>query len=96
MDRRNYFFHFPRGKKRRCSSPEEYTVGSILELTEGSLAPVACLGCENGNDCQRADRCPTLPMWAQLDHIIHDYLESVTLADLACQANDLPMSDPVI
>lgn len=74
--------------------PQEYTVGSILELTEGSLAPVACLGCKT--DCQRADRCPTLPMWIKLDQIIHDYLESVTLADLAAQACDLQMGDPVI
>ena len=74
--------------------PQEYTVGSILELTEGSLAPVACLGCKT--DCQRADSCPTLPMWIKLDQIIHDYLESVTLADLAAQARDLQMGDPVI
>ena len=77
-------------------SPEEYTVGSILKLTEGSLAPVACLGCDGGNDCQRADCCPTLPMWVKLDQIIHDYLESVTLADLAQQAVSLQMGDPVI
>lgn len=74
--------------------PEDYTVGSILELTEGSLAPVACLGCEK--NCQRADRCPTLPMWVKLDQLIHDYLASVTLADLAAQAHSLQMGDPVI
>lgn len=77
-------------------APEEYTVGSILELTEGSLAPVACLGCDGGNDCQRANRCPTLPMWVKLDQIIHDYLSSVTLADLARQADTLQAGDPVI
>lgn len=74
--------------------PQSYTVGSILELTEGSLAPVACLGCKK--DCQRADRCPTLPMWTRLDQIIHDYLESVTLADLADQASVLQTGAPVI
>ena len=77
-------------------APEEYTVGSILELTEGSLAPVACLDCEGGNDCQRADQCPTLPMWVKLDRIIHDYLQSVTLADLVRQADTLQNSTTII
>lgn len=61
---------------------DTYTVGSILRVTEGSLAPVACL--ENSpNKCERASECATLPVWEKLDKIINDYLESVNLADLA-------------
>ncbi|MBQ7801250.1 MAG: Rrf2 family transcriptional regulator [Oscillospiraceae bacterium] len=61
--------------------PEAYTVGSILYLTEESLAPVACL--EEGADaCAKAAKCRTLPLWQGLDKVIREYLESVTIADL--------------
>ena len=70
------------GGYKLAKSPEEYTIGSVLKLTEGSLAPVACL--EGGCDmvCQSADGCITLPLWQKLDGIIDSYLESVTLQDL--------------
>ena len=70
------------GGYRLTRSPEQYTAGAILRLTEGSLAPVACL--ENGAaPCSRVTECRTLPMWKKLDHLVNDYLESITLADLA-------------
>ena len=59
----------------------DYSVGSILRVTEGDLAPIACL--ETGADqCQRAQECRTLPMWTKLYKLINDYLDGVTLADL--------------
>ena len=61
--------------------PQEYSVGSILKLTEGTLAPVACLDCVP-NTCERKDQCKTLPMWTELDQMINGYLESKTLKDL--------------
>lgn len=72
-----------RGKKggyRLTRSADKYTIGEILKLTEGSLAPVTCLECEN--PCQRAESCITRPMWLELNKLIDDYLESKTLADL--------------
>ncbi len=69
------------GGYRLNKKPEEYSVGEILKLTEGSLAPVACLDCKP-NKCERSESCKTLPMWEKLDEIICDYLNSVTLADL--------------
>ena len=69
------------GGYRLTRSPEEYTVGSILRLTEGGLAPVACLDC--GSDpCARAGSCRTRPLWERLDALICGYLDQVTLADL--------------
>ena len=56
-------------------------MGSILRLTENSLAPVACLE-ENAPPCTRMAGCRTVKMWAELDKRISDYLDSVTLADL--------------
>lgn len=62
-------------------APEEYTLAEILTISEGSLTPVACKECED-NACGRADKCLTLPVWQKLEHMICDYLSSVTLADL--------------
>ena len=69
------------GGYRLSREPEEYTLGEILRLTEGSLAPVACLEC-GAKTCPRAASCPTLPVWSELDKRISGYLDSVTLADL--------------
>jgi len=61
--------------------PGSYTVGSILKLTERSLAPVACLEC-SPNQCVRAKDCKTLPLWTKLDCLIDRFLESMTVEDL--------------
>ncbi len=62
-------------------APELYSVGSILQITEESLAPVSCLEPDSGV-CPRAAECRTLSLWKGLDKVIHDYLENFTLADL--------------
>ena len=64
-----------------CRAPEEDTVGEILALTEGTLAAVACLA-EGAEKCPRAAKCRTLPMWTELDGLIHDYFYSKKLSDL--------------
>ncbi len=74
--------HGKGGGYRLNRSPNEYTVGSLLKLTEGTLAPVACLEKEH-NKCDRASNCRTLPMWAELDRLINNYLEGITVGDLA-------------
>ena len=61
---------------------DRYTVGSILKVTEGSLAPVACLG-QNAAPCPRAERCATYPMWKRLNQLIDDFFEGITLEQLA-------------
>ena len=73
--------------------PEQYTVGSILRLTEGSLAPVACLE-QEPIECPRMAQCRTLPMWRKLDGLIQDFFDGITLADLA--ASTQPGNDYVI
>lgn len=79
------------GGYRLTRIPEEYTVGSILKLTEGSLAPVACLECGSVT-CQRAAECRTLAMWQQLDALIDGFFEGITLKDLMQQPNLLAES----
>ena len=69
------------GGYKLTKSPEQYTIGSILRLTEDSLAPVSCL--ESGaNACPRAAECRTLPLWQELNKVISDYLDNITVADL--------------
>ena len=69
------------GGYRLSKKPEAYTVGDILRLTEGSLAPVACVeeGIEN---CPKADSCVTLTVWQQLNDAINGVVDHITLADL--------------
>ena len=75
------------GGYKLTKAPEEYTISSILRLTEGSLAPVACLK-EGAEPCQKQSECKTLKVWKGLNDVICDYLDSVTLADLmVCNDN---------
>ena len=69
------------GGYRLNGTPDQFTVRKILEITEGQLAPVACL-CEPHEPCARMMNCRTYPMWQGLSKLIYDYLESYTLADL--------------
>lgn len=73
-----------RGKEggyKLTKAPEEYSIGSIVKLTEGSIAPVACL--ENDSEpCEQRFDCLTLPLWMKLEGIVDSYLESVSLTDL--------------
>lgn len=73
--------HGKGGGYRLNRAPREYRVGDILRLTEGTLVPVSCLEC-GARPCERAAECKTLPMWKNLNKIVNDYLDSVTIADL--------------
>ncbi|MBP5519633.1 MAG: Rrf2 family transcriptional regulator [Treponema sp.] len=61
--------------------PQDYKIGDILRLTEGTLSPVACLE-KNAEPCPRKNECRTLPLWTKLDELVESYLDSVSLADL--------------
>ena len=61
--------------------PSEYTVGMILRLTEGSLAPVACIE-DNVVQCDRVENCATIEVWRRLNDAINGVVDNITLADL--------------
>ena len=70
------------GGYRLSQEASEISVGRVLKLTEGGLAPVSCMengGCE---ECGRASDCHTLPMWQQLDEMIGGYLDKLSIRDL--------------
>lgn len=73
--------HGKGGGYRLSSQLSEYKVGDILRLTEGNLAPVTCLECE-AKPCDRADKCPTLPMWTEFHQMVNNYFDGITLEDL--------------
>ena len=62
--------------------PAQTTAGEIIAAMEGSVAPIPCLESEI-NECPLSGQCATLPFWAGLDEVINQYLDSVTLADIA-------------
>jgi Rrf2 family protein len=73
--------HGKGGGYRLSRRPEEYTIGSILKLTEGSLAAVSCTS-QGAAACSRTTCCQTLPMWEKLEKMIDEFFEGITLADL--------------
>ena len=64
--------------------PRQYTVGDILRLTEGNLAPVPCAA-QDPAECPRSEDCATLPVWRGLNRVINEYLDGITLQDLLDQ-----------
>lgn len=76
------------GGYKLAKSPENYTVGMIIRLTEGSLAPVACLEGEE-NDCARSESCVTLSVWKKLYKAINEVVDNITLEDLVNEEKSL-------
>lgn len=73
------------GGYKLVRAPGEYTVGEILRVMEGSLAPVACLE-QSPNLCERCGICPTLPIWEGLEKRVNEYLDGITLQDVMDQS----------
>ena len=73
--------HGKGGGYRLNRKPEGYTIGSILKLTEGSLAAVSCTS-QGAAACARSECCQAKPMWDKLDKLIDDFFEGITLADI--------------
>jgi len=70
------------GGYRLSRAPENCTVGEILRLTEGDLAPVACLDC-NAKVCEKRASCKTLSMWTKFYQMTNEYFDGISIADLS-------------
>ena len=79
------------GGYKLAKEPEACTVGEILRITEGSLAPVACLE-HDPVECARAADCITLGFWRGLYDVVNQYVDSVTLEELVNQDKTLNYS----
>ena len=73
--------HGKGGGYRLVREPKDYRIGDILRLTEGDLAPVACLEC-GAKPCEKAGECRTLPMWTEFKKIMDEYFDGITLENL--------------
>ena len=69
------------GGYKLLREPHEYRISEILEVMEGTIAPVACLA-EGAEYCERTPYCKTLPMWTEFGNVVHEFFNSRTLADL--------------
>ena len=78
--------HGKGGGYRLNREPKDYTVGSILKLTEGSLNAVSCTS-QGAAACSRTECCETKPMWDKLDKMIDEFFEGITLEDLLKENN---------
>lgn len=83
------------GGYKLADEPSNYTVGMILRLTEGGLAPVSCLE-QEPNRCNRRFECPTLFVWEGLEKVIADYLDSITLQDILDKETENYPNDYII
>lgn len=74
-------FRGAQGGYQLAREPKEYTVGMIFRLTEGNMAPVACLEDEN-NQCEKANQCVSLRLWSMMNEAINNVIDHVTLQDM--------------
>ena len=82
---KNHMIEGVQGKGGGCRltrRPSEYSVWEILRLTEGDLAPVACLEENAAGACGRSAECRTFPMWQKFYEMMNEYFDSITLSDL--------------
>ena len=81
-----------RGGYKLAKEPKEYTVGDILRITEGSIAPVSCLDSEV-NPCERKNFCQTLYVWEGLYKVVNEYLDGITVQDIVDKIGNTTADD---
>ena len=85
----------PSGGYKLTREPKDYSVGDILRVTEGNLAPISCLD-GNGEHCERLNQCGTRNFWDGLYHVINEYIDKYTLEDLVNEYNKNQFDDYMI
>lgn len=85
----------PQGGYKLKKDPKDYTVGSILRITEGNLSPISCLE-DTPNQCARCGSCATVDFWQGLYRQINEYVDKFTLEDLVNQQKTKSRNDFII
>ncbi len=68
--------------------PKEYTVGMILRLAEGSIAPVSCVEDAFG-ECDRREKCVSAKLWQKMNDAVNEVVDNTSLQDLLDWKNDI-------
>lgn len=84
------------GGYRLAVSPDKCTVGEVIRLTEGSIAPLACIDDDNEVRCDRSADCATLYVWQGLKEVVTNYLDGITLQDIVDKKHESYANDYVI
>ena len=71
-----------------AKEPKDYTVGMILRLTEGDLAPVSCISADNSIECDKRENCVTARVWQKINDAVNSVVDSITLEDLVRWQNE--------
>lgn len=78
------------GGYRLSRDADQIKAGDVLRAAEGTTAPVACAALEDGGECPREELCSTIAFWSGLDQVIEDYVDGVTLQNLADEEKIVP------
>ena len=73
--------HGKGGGYRLQKALSELTVGDVVRVAEGDLAPVACLKCDAA-PCGRAENCKTLGIWKEYYRLTNEYFDSISIEDV--------------
>lgn len=73
--------------------PDDIKVGDIIRVLEGPIAPVECVSEEDANQCNRAEGCVTRNIWQKVRDSISDVLDSISLADMVKEAEELKQKE---
>lgn len=65
---------------------QDITVGDIIRVLEGPIAPVECISELNPEECDRSGFCVTRGIWIRLRDAISEVLDSYTLWDLVMES----------
>ena len=93
--KKDKFFKTTRGYQggyKLARDPNKYSVGEILRVTEGHIAPVACLD-DCGEDCDRSHGCMAMQVWSGLEEVMKDYLDNLTLQEIIDKYGDLESAE---
>jgi Rrf2 family protein len=83
-----------RGGYMLAKPPSEIRLSEIMEVLEGSMAPVECV--DDSQVCHRVNLCVTRDIWAKMKEAIDNILESITLQDMVEQQKEKESSKTTI
>jgi len=83
-----------RGGYVLAKSPSQIRLSEIMEVLEGSMAPVECV--DDPQVCRRAQLCVTRDIWAEMKEAIDNILKSITLQDMVEEQNRKKNSKAIV